>query len=94
MVLKPWNKSVSARTPLHEIPMGPYCAKIMVNFGDGEKPTPLAVKAVLQMVKSQMQAAVKDARHLRRKLFIEYKKAKFNRDQVRVCLCYYWLSLY
>ena len=60
--------------------MGPYVAKIMVNFGDGPKPEPLAVKRVLEVTRNWVRGAVRDARGIRRKQYIEYRKA---RAQVR-----------
>ena len=81
MLLVPWNPNITSRTPLHEIPMGPYCAKIMVNFGDGDRPEPLAVRRVLEIVRKQMQTAIKDARALRRRQVIEYQKARAFTEQ-------------
>mmetsp|Transcript_19983 Transcript_19983/g.30254 ORF Transcript_19983/g.30254 Transcript_19983/m.30254 type:complete len:627 (-) Transcript_19983:341-2221(-) len=61
---------------LEDIPLGTKGAKIMITFGDGPQPIPNACATVLLATRQCLQNAVKDARGLRRKMRIDYQKAK------------------
>ena len=61
---------------LENIPLGRTGAKIMVTFGDGPQPLPDACATALLATRQCLQTAIKDARALRRKMKIEFEKAK------------------
>lgn len=64
-----WNK-------LDDIPLGRIGAKMMVTFGDNIETDPGACAAALAGTRQCIQNAIKDARALRRKMKIDYNRAK------------------
>ena len=64
-----WNK-------LDNIPLGRTGGKMMVTFGDNIETDPSACAAALVGTRQCLQNAIKDARALRRKMKIEYNRAK------------------
>jgi hypothetical protein len=68
-ISKAWKK-------LEDIPLGITGAKIMITFGDGPEPIPEACATALLATRQCLQTAIKDARALRRKMKLEFDKAK------------------
>lgn len=62
--------------PLDQIPLGKEGARMMVTFGDGQKPNPEAVSAALLGARTCLHVAIKDARALRRHQKDEYTRAR------------------
>ena len=70
-----WNISDLWKN-LDDIPLGRTGAKIMITFGDGPVPDPLACATALLATRHCLQTAIKDARALRRKMKNEFEKAR------------------
>jgi hypothetical protein len=62
--------------PLDQIPLGKAGARMMVTFGDGQKPNPEVVSAALLGARNCLHVAIKDARALRRHQKDEYTRAR------------------
>jgi hypothetical protein len=62
--------------PLDQIPLGKAGARMMVTFGDGQKPNPEAVLPALLGARKCLHVAIKDARALRRQQKDEYTRAR------------------
>lgn len=73
--LSPAEQSVNWKLTYESIPLGRQGAKMMVAFGDGPHPIPSVVAKTLQATRLMLLAAIRDARHVRRRHQRQYQQA-------------------